>query len=589
MASVTDIMRQVIHCSERSPYPFYRSIALRCLERTLSIAPFFVAYVWLSHTMASGVSGSELALPLDDLTTVWIGAGVLALMLAGQLLFSYLGQLQSFLSAYELTRGYRESLINQVRRLPLGQLHQQRAGHLASMLTDDVNRVEKIFTHLTAELAAAVLVPLLLWLPLLWIDWRLAAALMLPLPAGFLLLHITRRGFLQQVARKQTHSLDVSGLLVEYVAGIKTLRLFNQAAVWLRTLDGHFQRMRQQSMRVEAWGAGPLQVYRLALELSLVLLLLVGAQLAAADALSTLHWLLFAMLAYKLIDPLLEAAAFWAELRAMAQSGTRIAALLDQPGAAFGQEFCKPDTFEVHFERVGFRYHDEWVLRDITFTAPAGRVTAIVGPSGAGKSTLMQLIARFYAPQTGVISLGGIDLSTLHSDALYGHLSVVFQDVQLFDGSVLENVRIGQPTASDTAVIAACRAAWCHDFVSQLPQGYHTRIGEDGQRLSGGERQRLSIARALLRDAPVLLLDEATASVDPDTQYEIQQAISALVGQRTVIVIAHRLHTIQYADQILVLDQGQLVEHGDHRSLLEQNGLYRTLWQEQTASHQPTD
>lgn len=238
------------------------------------------------------------------------------------------------------------------------------------------------------------------------------------------------------------------------------------------------------------------------------------------------------------------------------------------------------------FEGVGFRYDTsaEWVLRDVSFRAPQGRIVAVVGPSGGGKSTLLHLLARFFDPQEGRITLGGVDLRDLGPDRLYDHLSFVFQDVQLFDGSVLENVRIGRPDATDAEVMAACRAARCDEFIRRLPQGYETPIGENGQRLSGGQRQRLSIARALLKDAPVLLLDEATASVDPEAQHEIQEAISRLIKGRTVIVIAHRLHTIQHADQILLLAQGRIIERGSHDELLRAGGLYRDMWALQTVT-----
>lgn len=582
MTTVSEIIQQVIRHSGRPTRRFYLGIALRLLERAFSIAPFFVAFVWFSQTLGADatLTNSVVAQGSPKSHLTWLF--VLLLILLCQLLFSYFGQLQSFVGAYVLTRGYREQLINHVGCLPLGQLQQQSTGRLASILTDDVNRVEKIFTHLVADLSAAVIVPLVFLLPLLWMNWQLALSVFITLPVAFVLLNAMRHGFLKRSKRKQEQMLDVSGLLVEFVTGIKTLRLFNQAAKWINKLDWHFNEIRKSSFHAEAWGGGPVQLFRFTLELGLVLMLLVGAWLAHNDMLSSLHWLFFVMLVYKLIDPLMEAAAFLVELRAMAQSGERIDSVLAEPPLPTVDGPHTVADYGVKFDRVGFRYKDEWVLKDISVEIPAGSVTAIVGPSGSGKSSLLNLLARFYDPQQGRVLLGGVDLRHFAADELYAYLGFVFQDVQLFNGSVLENVRVGKANASDDAVIVACKAAWCDDFVMQLPEGYQTRIGENGQSLSGGERQRLSIARAILRDAPVLLLDEATASVDPDTQFEIQQALSQLIKNRTVIVIAHRLHTIQFAEQILVLDQGQIIAYGKHDELLRQGGLYSDMWYQQS-------
>ena len=587
MRAFLDLLKRVIQAGKRGPRLFYWGLSLRVMERVFSIAPFFLAYAWFDELLQKSGTGLELVETIgndDRMVTYGVALGVL---LAGQLVFSYLGQLRSFTGAYELTASYRETVIDHVRRLPLGSLQQESSGRMASVLTDDVNRVEKIFTHLTAEWVAAAAVPLLFVIALVWIDWRLTLSLVVTLPLAVAALNAARRFFLARADRKQEQFLEVSGLLVEFVSGIRTLRLFNRAGAWWERLDRRFEAIRHSSMGVEAWAGGSVQLYRLCLELGLVTLLLGGAWLARGDGgLAPLHWLLFAMVAYKLLDPLLDAAAFLTELRAMAQSEARVQALFDRPLLPESSTPAEPDGFDVAFEGVSFRYDadTEWVLSDVSFRASRGQIVAVVGPSGSGKSTLLHLLARFFDPQEGRITLGGVDLRELGLDRLYDHLSFVFQDVQLFDGSVLENVRIGRPDATDADVMAACRAAWCDEFIQRLPHGYETPIGENGQRLSGGQRQRLSIARALLKDAPVLLLDEATASVDPEAQHEIQEAISRLIKRRTVIVIAHRLHTIQHADQILLLARGRIIERGSHDELLRAEGLYRDMWTLQTVT-----
>lgn len=577
------MLLRVIKLSGKSPRRFYLGLGLRFLERVLALGPFLAAFAWF-HGAAGGS-----AFALDGIGTLLL---VLALLLGGQFLCAYLGQLLCFLGSYSLISGYRERVIDKVRRLPLNALRRQRTGQLAEVLSEDVKNVESIFTHVTADLITSVSVPLAFLAALAWLDWRLAASLLLMLAPALLLLNGARRCFIRSGRRKQEQFRDTAGLLVEFVSGITTLRLFNSSQRWLDRLNWRFEEMRKSSMRVEALGAGPVQLYRLCLESGLALLLVCGAWLAEGGALSAWTWLLFLILACKLLEPLLDAAATLTVLRMAAQSEARIQALLDEPEMPEPEQAGPaPAGHAIAFEQVSFCYPADtapacgaqWGLRNISFHVPQGSVTAIVGPSGAGKSTLVHLLARFFDPQQGRVTLGGVDVRELGTQRLYQHISVVFQDVQLFDSSIMENVRIGRPQADDAAVIGACRQAYCDDFVRRLPDGYRTVVGEGGQNLSGGERQRVSIARALLRDAPVLLLDEATASVDPEAQHEIQQALSRLARGKTVIMIAHRLNTIRHADQILVFDQGRLLESGRHETLLEQHGLYTRLWQGQGA------
>lgn len=580
MADFVRASRRVIRASGRSPRRVYAGLILRVVERAFAIAPYFLAWGWLSQIPPFGVPPAEGRLWEFPLIS-------LLLLLCGQMAFSYLSQMSSFIGSYALTIPYRAQVIDHLQHLPLGRFGRERIGHLASVVTDDAKRVEDVFTHLTAELVAAVSVPMLFALVLVWIDWRLSLALLATLPVAFAVLNGANRFFLARGSRKQALFLETSGLIVEFIAGLRTLRLFGHAQAWLQKLDDRFAQIRHHSMGAEAWGGGSVQAYRLALESGLLVLLAVAGGLLEHATLSPLVWLLFVLTAYKVLDPLMEAAAYLVELRAMVQGEARLQQILDEPVLTEGVRGDTPPGFTVEFHHVGFGYEAKRVLHDISFVAPERGVTAIVGPSGAGKSSLLHLLARFYDPQEGSITLGGVDLRAFHSDTLYGQLGFVFQDVQLFDGSILDNVRIGRDGASDEEVIAACRAACCDTFVEKLPQGYATRIGENGQQLSGGERQRLSIARALLKDAPVLLLDEATASVDPQSQFEIQQALSRLVVGRTVVMIAHRLQTISRADRIIVLDQGRVVEQGTHEALLAGNGLYAELWREQDVMPHP--
>ncbi|MGY2374462.1 ABC transporter ATP-binding protein [Pseudomonas sp. SDO524_S393] len=568
MHGLIEGLRQVVSIADTRSRRLWLGLGLRVLERACAIAPFFLGFVWLV---------SEPALSLW-----WLSIGLLGL-LAAQLVCSHFGQLNSFLGGYELMQGYRRHLLDHVGRLPLGALRQERIGQMGERLTEDVKRIETLFTHVLGELLAALAVPLLCMLVLVWVDWRLTLALLVTLPAGFWLLNRLSGFFLTAGRRKQHSFLQAAGLLVEFIAGLRTLRLFNRADAWRGRLDQQFSEIERHSLGVEVWGGSAIQLYRLCVDLSLVLLLLTASALADMGQLPLMTWLLFALVTPRLLDPLLDVAAYLSELRGLAQAQSRLQALLEIEPV---EEPARTQSMEGHvvrFREVGLRYPEqpEWALQGLNFSVEPGQMLAIVGPSGAGKSSLLHLLARFYDPQQGRIELGGVDIRELRLDQLYAACSFVFQDVQLFDASVLDNVRLGKPEASLARVREACIQAGCDGFIQQLPQGYDTPIGENGQRLSGGERQRLSIARALLKDAPILLLDEATASVDPSAQYEIQRALSRLAEGRTVIMVAHRLRTVRHADVILVLDRGQVVERGRHAALLAQGGLYAELWQQQ--------
>jgi ATP-binding cassette subfamily B protein IrtB len=606
-------IRRVIQQSHCSPAQFYQGLLYRTIERCIEIMPMLVCFAWVYaiQTNSALVQVSWLGLfPDIALSTAELAGnaqgvsqmksqhlGLFTLVLISlfiiQLIFSYLGQRQSVLGSYHIIQGYRERLINRVRQLPLGKIYQHRSGQLAEMLTQDIKRIESIFTHISADLCSAIFAPFIWIMALLWLDWQLALSLISGLPLAVLVLNGARRFFCGISARKQDLFRDTAGLLTEFTLGIKTLRLFNQTQQWVVRLGKRFEDLKTLSIGVEAWGAGPVLSYRLMLEASVIVLLLVIANASNNSLVSSadiLSWILFLFLAYKLLGPLLEISENLTVLRFAIESENKLNALFTMELFSEPKQPSNPERFDIEFDKVSFSYEQQDPLQDslqkirqstlqnISFTVPENTVTAIVGPSGAGKSSIVNLVARFYETSAGNISIGGHHLANIGTDLLYEHISVVFQQVQLYDATVMENVRIGRQSATDAEVIAACKMVNCDNFICALPQGYQTWVGEGGSRLSGGERQRLSIARGLLKNAPILLLDEITSSVDPYNQYFIQQALNTLAQNKTVIVIAHRLSTIVNADQIIVMDQGQIVEHGTHNSLMESSGLYKKLW-----------
>ncbi|WP_279452673.1 ABC transporter ATP-binding protein [Aeromonas hydrophila] len=574
--SIWSVILRVIQRSERSSSPLLSGMIWRIAERLLDVLPMLVCFWWLQAVLMADVGGSSKVTPSLVIVTALL-VGIFAL----QLFCAIHGQKNSFIGTYLIMGGYREKLLDRVHQLPLGALYRYRTGQLTDMVTDDVLRIENIFTHLVIEVLTTLLIPVVLVAGLMWIDWQLALSLIIGMPCAFWVLLATRKLFVRMSQDKQAVYRDTSGLIVEFVTGIKTLRLYHRAELWLTKLYRRFDEMSCMSIKVEQWGAVPVVLYRLLLELGLVVFFLIAANKIDAGSVSPLTLLLFMLLAHRVISPLLEMGQHLTLLRYAVQSEGKLQGLYDEALLSEPEQAAEINEYSVCFEDVSFGYESTPVLHNMSFTAWHQTVTAIVGPSGSGKSTVMNLLARFYDPDQGTISVGGKNVKALGSEGLYQHISMVFQQVQLFDGTIMDNVRIGRPTASDEEVFSACKMAYCEEFINRLPTGYQTLIGESGASLSGGERQRLSIARALLKDAPIILLDEATASVDAITQHYIQQALSELVKDKTVIMIAHRLSTIRDADQILVLDSGQLVQRGCHDELLKQEGLYQELWSAQ--------
>ncbi|WP_437887063.1 ABC transporter ATP-binding protein [Phytobacter sp. V91] len=550
---------------------FLRGIVLRTLAQLFAVVPFFIA--WLALSDVQWASGAW-----QHWGALWAALGI---CLLAQLVFSHFGQLDCFLGSYALMGKYRQALAEHLRRLPLGWFARHRIGSTSALMTDQVRRVEDIFSHMLPEVVLGLATPLLFALLLLFVDPLLTLALFATLLPGLLLLWVTIHFLLRGVREQGQRFALASGLLVEFVSGIRTLRLFNRQEVMLKRLDETFGEIRRASMGIEGWGGGGVLLFRLLAEGGLVVMFITAGLLWRDGQLDPATWLLFVLVGYKVINPLLDAAAWFTLLRVMSQSAARLEALLGEPTQAEEGDGSQPVDDEIRFDHVSFGYDQRRVVEDISFRVPQGSVTALVGTSGSGKSTLLNLLGGFWSPDSGTISLGGVPLEKLGARALYQRLGYVMQEVQLFDGSVLDNVRIGNPQASDEQVMAACREACCDEFVHLLPEGYHTRLGEGGQRLSGGERQRLSIARMMLKASSVILLDEATALLDPLSQAQVQQALTRLARDKTVLMIAHRLRTVEYASQILVLDGGRIVERGTHQQLLEKEGLYHRLWQVQ--------
>lgn len=409
-------------------------------------------------------------------------------------------------------------------------------------------------------------------------------ALLWVAPISFAIVYLSRK-WQEKLSKKHIGArLELAEGIQECLETVQDIKACNQEEIYLRKLDEKMDAAEKAQISSELTTASLLTTGQMFLRLGLATVIVVGNILVVNGSATLFSYILFLIAASRLYDPLSGAMANMAELFSVQLQVNRLKEIEEYPDEA-GEKEIHTNGYDITFNHVRFSYEqDKPVLRDVSFTAKQGQVTALVGPSGGGKSTVAKLAAKFYPLDSGKILLGGTDIAPLNSTMLMKNFSIVFQDVVLFNNTIMENIRVGKKNATDDEVIAAAKAAKCDEFISRLPEGYQTVIGENGSTLSGGECQRLSIARALLKDAPVILLDEATASLDVDSETEIQKAISKLITGKTVLIIAHRMRTVEAADKIVVLSEGVVAESGTHKELMNQNGLYRKLVELQTAS-----
>lgn len=528
----------------------------------------------LINTLYISFAQPELGL---NTRRMWIVCLVLfAWLLVSYIAFSLLYD-KSYKVAYRLAASGRLKLAEHLRRLSLGYFGKRDPGDMTNLLLSDYGQVEHTISHNVPQLISAIVLPVLALAGLVFLDWKMTLAMLVAVPFGVLLLWLTDS---LQARLSENHikaKNEAASRLQEYLSGIREIKAHNLGGKRFERLRQAFDQLMRASIRLEGI-MGPLIMGAMLLTRSgMTIMILAGSYLLVGGTLSLPVSLLFLLVGTRIFEPLTVVLMSYGEMRYSAYSAKRIMDVQMEPPMQ-GNKGLDPHA-PIAFDRVTFGYNaDSPVLHDLSFTILPNTITALVGPSGSGKSTVARLIARFWDVQQGTITIGGEALPQSNPEQLLKHVSMVFQDVYLFQDTIGNNIRIGKMDATQEEIEAAARRACCHEFIAQLPQGYNTLVGEGGSTLSGGEKQRISIARALLKNAPIVLLDEATASLDPENEAAVQQAINALVESKTVILIAHRLKTIQYADKIIVLDQGRLVEDGTHCELLINDGLYAKLW-----------
>lgn len=504
------------------------------------------------------------------------------------MVLSFITHLQQYDATYGLVydevKTMRVGLAERLRKLPLGFFGKRDLADLTETIMGDVNRMEHVWSHAVGYLYGSYISTAIIAVMLLAMDWRLAIACLWGVPVAFLLLFGTRRLSERNSATTKAAALEVSDGIQETLENIREIHATNQQQRYLDDLnakiDAHERTMIEGELATGLFVNGASVIMRLGVATTI----LTGANLILSGQIDFMVLFLFLLVITRIYAPFDQSLIMIAEMFLSQVSADRLMAIYDTP-IAEGAETFAPDGHDIVFKNVGFSYSDEQVLRGVSFTAKEGEVTALVGPSGSGKSTCARLAARLWDVAEGTIEVGGVDIATVDPEVLLTDYSMVFQDVTLFDDTVMANIRLGKLDATDEEVLAAAAAANCDEFVSKLPLGYNTPIGENGARLSGGERQRISIARALLKDAPIVLLDEATASLDVENETKVQDALSRLLQSKTVLVIAHRMRTVEAADKIVVLAGGRVIEEGTPADLLaRENSSFAHMRELQSAS-----
>lgn len=550
----------------------YKPVGYTMLANLVNIVPFCLS-IEAIRIIFSAFDGSGQ--PLDT-TRLWWIFGIMAIYMLVMALAERASYRANFRGAYEMSASGRLSLAEHLRKLSLGFLSKRDPGDLSSMLVTDFMMAETGISHHLPQLMGAIVMPVLAFASLVWIDWRMAVSMFAALPFAMLVLWASTKAQRSLSGRQIQAKINAGNRLEEYLQGIRVMKAYNLIGDRFVRLRDAFAELRRACIRQEAL-LGPFVLLSITLvRAGLTMMVLCGTYLLLGGKLSILVFVLFLVVGSRVFDPLTSALTNFTEFRYFSIAGGRILSLMNEPEMKGVRQ--SPAAGDIRFEHVSFAYQDKEVLHDINITLPKNSLTALVGPSGSGKSTVMKLCARFYDPQKGRILFNGVPMNEINPESLMSHISMVFQDVYLFQDTIRNNIRFGKTDATEEEIITAAKKACCHDFIMRLPQGYDTMVGEGGCTLSGGEKQRISIARAMLKDAQIILLDEATASLDPENEVEVQKAIDALIKGHTVIAIAHRLKTIKGADQIIVLDNGQIKEKGTHETLMQAEGLYAQLW-----------
>ena len=562
-------MKRLLQIAGQRKSLLLASCTLAVIHSVLSLVPYALVFYIIKELTQSQPNFSTIQQYVIYAIVIVI-VSMVAFLLSGIL---------SHIAAFNILYGLRKTITKKVGILPMGYLSHRNSGAFKKIISDDVERIETFVAHQIPDFVKAVALPLLTLGYLFSEDWRLALISCLPLFVLVVIMPLMFGSKNQNLTQKYHHSLEeMSAGIVEYVRAMPVMKIFQQSA---ETFDKYGKKVLTFHRFVSDWirhSSPPFAIFMSFASNAMLPVLVLGLYLYFHNGLTLATLLFFLILGTGYMRPVFAMSNMAMQLQLIEQGVQQIDKILEARVLPETHTPQEPSHYDIRFDKVSFAYDGEhYVLNDINFIAKEGSITALVGPSGAGKSTVGQLLSRFWDVQEGSISIGGVDIRQLSTEKLMQMVSFVFQDSFMFAQTMYENIRMGMNKTKEE-VIAAAQAAQIHDFIMSLPKGYDTLFGQQGVHLSGGEQQRFQLARAILKDAPILILDEATAFADPENEYKIQLAFSELIKGKTVLVIAHRLSTITSADQIIVFEKGEINTIGTHNELLQSSELYQRMW-----------
>ena len=562
-------MKRLLQIAGQRKSLLLASCTLAVIHSVLSLVPYALVFYIIK----------ELTQSQPNFTTIQQYVVYAIVMVIVSMVAFLLSGILSHIAAFNILYGLRKTITEKVGILPMGYLSHRNSGAFKKIISDDVERIETFVAHQIPDFVKAVALPLLTLGYLFSEDWRLALISCLPLLVLVVIMPLMFGSKNQNLTQKYHHSLEeMSAGIVEYVRAMPVMKIFQQSA---ETFDKYGKKVLTFHRFVSDWirhSSPPFAIFMSFASNAMLPVLALGLYLYFHNGLTLATLLFFLILGTGYMRPVFAMSNMAMQLQLIEQGVQQIDKILEAPVLPETHTPQEPSHYDIHFDKVSFAYDGEhYVLNDINFIAKEGSITALVGPSGAGKSTVGQLLSRFWDVQEGNISIGGVDIRQLSTEKLMQMVSFVFQDSFMFAQTMYENIRMGMNKTKEE-VIAAAQAAQIHDFIMSLPKGYDTLFGQQGVHLSGGEQQRFQLARAILKNAPILVLDEATAFADPENEYKIQQAFNELIKGKTVLVIAHRLSTITTADQIIVFEKGEINAIGTHNELLQSSELYQRMW-----------
>ena len=567
-------LQRMFALSEQGAKDLVKGILACALQNMAFMFPVGLLYYLVGDLLEGGVSGGR---------TWFYAVGVMISLL----LIFFITRLQynaTFLATYVETGVRRITLAEKLRKIPLSFFGKKDLADLTSTIMADCTSLETAFSHFVPELAGSILSTILISVSLFFFDWRMALAALWVAPVAFLIVVFSARVQEKLHQKAMNAKMACADGIQECIETVRDLKANNAEETYLNGLEEKIRAVEKRAVISEFGTAAFVVSATLILKLGIATTALAGSVLLIKGTLDVTTFFLFLLVVSRLYDPLQGSLQNLAAVISTRTNIARMNEILDHP-VLEGESRLANKGYDIVFDHAGFAYNSgETILEDVSFTASQGQVTALVGPSGGGKTTVSRLAARFWDVNKGKITIGGMDISKVEPETLLSLYSIVFQDVTLFNNTIMENIRIGRKDATDEEVIAAARLANCDEFAEKLPRGYHSDIGENGCQLSGGERQRISIARAFLKNAPIILLDEATASLDVENETLIQTALSRLIKDKTVLVIAHRMRTVAGADKIIVLSGGSVAEQGAPKDLIRQNGIFSHMVRLQTES-----